>query len=182
MDHDLDFLNNMNDSETEEQCKARLQKIREDAKARHKHYSKPTTLNQDMDDMDSAASLIYGHSMSGRLTGLLPEPLPYTRHAKHDMEFDTKVRQMSELMSMDWSSLERHLGFDPYKRGMSKATYYVMDECHHIDPAMYWTSKYKSEPKEKDWERKTFKSGGPTTPSEAVRLKRRAERKAKRKK
>lgn len=62
--------------------------------------------------------------------------------------------------------------FKPSRRPIPMA---VMDECHYIEPESFWIRPTK----EKDWDRKTFKSGPATTPNEAVRQKRREERKRK---
>lgn len=51
----------------------------------------------------------------------------------------------------------------------------LMDESHHRMPESFWIRPTK----EKDWDQKTFKSGPATTPNEAVRQKRREERKRK---
>lgn len=54
----------------------------------------------------------------------------------------------------------------------------LMDESHHRMPESFWISPTK----DKDWDQKKFTSGPATTPSEATRLKRRAERNRKKKK
>ena len=51
----------------------------------------------------------------------------------------------------------------------------IMDESHYVSPESMWIRPTK----EKDWDQKTFKSGPATSPSEAVRQKRREERKRK---
>jgi len=53
----------------------------------------------------------------------------------------------------------------------------MMDWSHYRRAKTFWP---KPEPEEKDWERKTFKSGPATTPDEATRLKLRIERNRKR--
>lgn len=55
----------------------------------------------------------------------------------------------------------------------------IYDECHYIRPEEYWIGN--PTPKEKDWDRKSFKSGGSTAPTDEVRAKLRAKRKAKKK-
>lgn len=65
--------------------------------------------------------------------------------------------------------------FKPSRRPMPMM---VMDECHYIMPESIWIRPTK----EKDWDQKKFVSGPATTPSEAIRLKRREERNRKKKK
>lgn len=54
----------------------------------------------------------------------------------------------------------------------------IMDESHYVSPESMWIRPTK----DKDWDQKKFTSGPATTPSEATRLKRRAERNRKKKK
>lgn len=149
----------MSEEQTEEEWKAELKRISDEVKA------------------DIKAGRYKGgqvhphvHARKGTETGRLAE----TRHTKCDLSAYERYSSMyPDIETLTKSLYYRYFG--------SSAQLLYMDESHYVDPKTYWTKQSETKPKEKDWKRKTFKSEGPTTPSEAVRLKRRAERKAKKK-
>ena len=153
-------MDSNHDEETEEEHAVRLRKISEEVKAdiqagRYKN--------------GQVHSHIHGsYKFKGTVTGRSPVYIDWKSEALDQDPFWDIGRSYSHLMS------DRHERSRRYD-------HIIIDECHHIDPSTYWITKYEPKPKEKDWDRKSFKSGGPTPPTDEVRAKLRAKRKAKKK-
>ncbi len=153
---------NEHDEETEEEHAVRLRKISEEIKAEMK-----------------AGTFNFKGTVTGRVTTYEPseqrlqfkEILPEEIYVfDYDSEIYPPVSERQEFRQAVHSLFQKYIEKHPI---------IVFDECHHIKPQDYWLG-YDTR-REKDWDRKEFKSNGPTPPSEAVRLKLRAKRKARKK-
>lgn len=176
--YDLDKTEEINemkynhDDETLEEHTARMKRIRDEVTAdikagRYKHgqihphirgnYARGTVTGRWPEKFDHIRELskadIFAEPYLGKWEGDLMDAL---------RAYSKKDAQMTTLDSF----------FKPSRRPMPVI---VMDDCHYIKPESFWIRPTK----EKDWDQKTFKSGPATTPSEAVRQKRREERKRK---
>lgn len=162
-------MDDYNDEETLEECKARLRKISEEIK----DELKAGTLGK---PKFNHSTMPYGGTVTGRITypprGLRPQ---FKEIPREEMYFDYDV----EVYPPVSEQAEFRQAIHKLVRGYAKTKYLMFDECHHIKPQDYWLAY--GTPKEKDWDRKTFKSGGSTAPSDGVRAKLRAKRKAKKK-
>lgn len=162
----------VDEEETLEQHTARMKRIRDEVTAdikagRYKHGQIHPHIRGD-------------YAVAGTETGRWPSK--YVPQGLYEKPFtELYMMQMMESMrdvlrgrsKVDAQMITLDSLFSPSRRSIPTI---IMDDCHYVRPSDMWL---RPEPKEKDWERKTFKSGPATTPSEAVRQKRREERKRK---
>lgn len=162
------------EEEALEQHTARMKRIRDEVTAdikagRYKHDQIHPHIRGD-----------YARETSGTETGRWPSK--YVPEGLYDKSFTELymgrfIEGMGEMMKRSERDDHRMITLDSlFSKSRRSIPMILMDECHHIEPSDMWL---RPEPREKDWERKTFKSGPATTPSEAVRQKRREKRKRK---
>lgn len=115
----------------------------------------------------------YAGSLTGRVQDHTDYMKWFTRSLFHELHMEHFNEMIRERSKVDMQMINFDSLFSPSRRPLPSI---IMDECHYIEPKDMWL---RPEPREKDWDRKMFKSGPPTTPSEATRIKRREERKRK---
>ena len=161
--------------ETFEEHTARMKRIAEEVKAdikagRYRH--------------GQIHHRIRGDYARGTVTGRWPEQSGHIREISKADSFAEMYLGKWETDLMDavraYSKGDMQMAaFDSFfKLSKRPIPMMVVDECHYIMPESIWIRPTK----EKDWDQKKFVSGPATTPSEAIRLKRREERNRKKKK